>query len=257
MNQAKTYLGALNKQLNPAERLIMKLLVILLCLVFERYALQLDALRRKQWFHPWFLFLKTRLTVLHPALMLAVCVLPMVLVIGLFIHLFGVMLGLVLQIVVLFFCLGPDAIYPGASKKSTATECFESALRQWFAVLFWYVVLGLMGAVLYRLLELASREAELNPLASKIMGYLDWIPARLTGVLYLLVGHFQQGYSFALDTWWSGTENNTAFLTGCGLKATQEKGAEEVSVKAAEQLVWHAMILCLVGLACLTLAARW
>lgn len=69
-----------------------------------------------------------------------------------------------------------------------------------FAVIFWYVVSGPAGAVVYAatraFADLAHTPENSHPTAAqKIQMLLDWIPARLTALSYALVGHF--GYTFA------------------------------------------------------------
>lgn len=239
----------------------MKLLIIVLCIAAEKYAAQVGHLRQRQWFSSLTHLLKAQFPAVHPAAMLSLIVFPIVFIVWIILHAVGVWsaAGFFVQAILLFFCLGPDTIFPGTPFKlsSVPEDYFYYANTQWFAVLFWYLVLGIEGAIVYRLIELASQEDQLKVITAPIMGYLDWIPARLTGVLYLLVGNFDQGYPFVLKNGWSGTEKNAAFLVGCGLNGARQEGNEEISFSQARQLVWHAMILFLVCLACVTLAAKW
>lgn len=61
------------------------------------------------------------------------------------------------------------------------------ALARWFAVLFYFLLLGPAGALAYRLLCLS---AENNAIASGLLGYADWIPGRLTAASFTLAGNF-------------------------------------------------------------------
>lgn len=234
----------------------MKMLLIVLCLLTERYVPQLERLRHKDWFSQALSLFKTQFPSASPTVTLLGLLLPILLLLWILTHVLGVIAGgaLLLQAVLLFFCLGPMSFLPEAplQQDMTAEFYFEQANRQFFGLLFWYLVLGIAGALIYRLLDLFSK-TDHSLIATQIMGYVDWLPARLTGILFLLVGHFDKGYEFMIKHLPTGVDENTAFLIGCGTQATQEG----VSLAQARQLVWHAMILYLVGILGLTLAALW
>ena len=67
------------------------------------------------------------------------------------------------------------------------------AYQSFFAVIFWYFLLGPVAALAYRLLALAS-EHSLNPLVAERAGQLrhafDWLPVRLLAASFALVGNF-------------------------------------------------------------------
>jgi AmpE protein len=230
----------------------MKLLALLIGLVIERLATRFFHLRELRWFdrvidsgfrqvdrfHKW--------PALIPVLMLAVVlVLPVLLIrLSLGDTLFGFPY-LFLAVFVLFFSLGPKDIgedvdeYCGALetgdddrinasvKAMTETElpdsvaertqCFEEAVciqanNRLFAVIFWFVVLGPVGAWAYRVTDLMRRravfkaarveapndgEASASDAADRLVhaaghlhGWLAWIPARLTAIGFGLAGSF-------------------------------------------------------------------
>ena len=61
--------------------------------------------------------------------------------------------------------------------------------QRWFAVLFWFVVLGPAGALAYRLLQLCHDELE-PELAARCLFYVDWMPARLLAATFVVTGDF-------------------------------------------------------------------
>jgi AmpE protein len=75
---------------------------------------------------------------------------------------------------------------------------FLAALRRWFGVLFWFVVLGPAGALLYRLVQqlaFAPALADSVPVAQRdalqrAARMLDWLPAHLMALALALASNF-------------------------------------------------------------------
>ena len=61
--------------------------------------------------------------------------------------------------------------------------------QRWFAVLFYFVVLGPAGALAYRLLQLSARDFTPD-LVRRCLFLADWVPARLLAAAFCLAGHF-------------------------------------------------------------------
>lgn len=228
----------------------MKLLALLIGLIVERLATQLFHIRRLRWldraidsgfglserFANW------------PAV-IPVVVLATVLVLPVFLVRFGLgdmWFGfpyLVLAIIILFFSLGPKDIGEDVTEycraiedddderiRVTAKALIESdvpgspeerirkveesvcvqANNRLFAVVFWFVLLGPVGAWTYRVTDLIRRRAVFNDLrgdesgenailaaAEMVHGWLAWIPARLTAIGYAMSGSFDG----ALTAW--------------------------------------------------------
>lgn len=67
------------------------------------------------------------------------------------------------------------------------------AYQSFFAVIFWYVLLGPVAALVYRLLALAishSRNAGVVARAGSIRHAFDWLPVRVLAASFALVGNF-------------------------------------------------------------------
>ncbi len=64
------------------------------------------------------------------------------------------------------------------------------ALHAYFVPVFWFVLLGPLAALAYRLWWAASREPEAPPLLSSLVHALEWMPLRLLGLALALVGQF-------------------------------------------------------------------
>ncbi|MEQ1512839.1 MAG: hypothetical protein ABL934_09190 [Lysobacteraceae bacterium] len=74
---------------------------------------------------------------------------------------------------------------------------FASALRRWFGVLFWFLLLGAVGAVLYRLVALAAEGEYADALpastrdgARRFFALLNWPVAQAMTLSLALVGNF-------------------------------------------------------------------
>lgn len=74
---------------------------------------------------------------------------------------------------------------------------FDAALRRWFGVLFWFLLLGPVGALLYRLVAIAAEDAIADALppdmvagARTLLALLDWPVAQLATLALALVGNF-------------------------------------------------------------------
>jgi AmpE protein len=67
------------------------------------------------------------------------------------------------------------------------------AYQSFFAVIFWYFLLGPGAALAYRLLALSadnSRQPGLQGLAGQLRHALDWLPVRVVALSFALVGNF-------------------------------------------------------------------
>ena len=87
--------------------------------------------------------------------------------------------------------LGPvterSEVADGAALRRVATEVLAlRGLREWFAVLFWFGLLGAPGALLYRCLE---RVAVASGRGRSALAVLDWPALRAFGLVAALAGH--------------------------------------------------------------------
>jgi AmpE protein len=297
----------------------MKLLALLIGLIVERLATQLFHLRRLRWLDALFDFgfRQCRRFGNWPAL-IPVTLLALVLVLPVFIvvlslgdTLFG-FTYLVVAVIVLFFSLGPNdigedvdeycrAIEAGDEPRinSTAKALIEKdapkdplerihvveasvcvqANNRLFAVIFWFVLLGPLGAWTYRVTDLIRRRAVFNltrdndgimsletvEAAQLLHAWLAWIPARLTAFGYAMAGSFEG----ALTAWRnpvSGrpshfTEMSESLLARVGIGALALHDIEDESDSdrgvrgaiAANGLVFRLLFIWAVVIAAMTL----
>lgn len=248
----------------------MKLLVILLCLLSERYLVHALSYLRFNWFSAYctkiYQSISQTKLLLNPAILLTILVLPLIVIaaIALFIanHLLFGLLKFLLHLVIFYYCLGPNnPFYPVRleteveSSESVVGSYFAHVNGQLFSVIFWYVCTGALGVLTYRLISLCREQELTAKLATQLTNLLDWVPARLTVLLFLLVGNFQKGIHFYRQKFFSSPAKNEQFLSEGGLLTLRSSENESVQLPDAESLVEHALVLYLVFLALFTLVA--
>ena len=122
--------------------------------------------------------------------------------------------------------------------------------------IFWFILLGPLGIICYRLLQLLQQEPETQSISHTIVQLLDWITVRFTLIFYLFAGNFQNGVAFLQKQILTPPENNQFLLGEGGLKALNENDEENpITLHRAVSLVERALIILLVFIAILTLLA--
>lgn len=244
----------------------MKLIVIVICLLSERFLMHQLAQQRFAWLSDYVNLVvsgaKKKSAAISPWALIALIVLPIALAVFLVLWLIGGLfygfICLILNLAIFYYCLGPDNVfYPVTGKKSgkaAAKQYYYDANSQVFAPVFWYILLGPVGVIVYRMNSQLQSLAPVKVQAGQINAVLDWVPARLSALLYMLVGNFQSGLAVLARYLVAEPKKNKSLLGEAGCAAAQSAN-EEAELVAAEALVEHAIILSLVFLALFTLAA--
>lgn len=288
----------------------MTLVTILIVLLIDRLVWQDDSLRQHRWFDGYL----DRLFKLATGQWLAKqrqgalwVLLPPLLVVILVQWLAGHTAGLVIGTVVLLFALGPrdlgrasrtylDARDRGDEQRAQAeaealaggqaptTEpqrslaVADGLLRacnpRLFAPILWFVLLGPLGAALYRLAALTDAQAGRQGLAPaglagsarRLLGLLDWLPARLTSAAFAAAGSFDAvGRAWRSHTPPAEAEERDADTLLCATgRAALDSWPDEEEIAAGEQapviedamaLIWRSLVVWLLALTTLTLLA--
>ncbi len=157
----------------------MKLLAIILAFGLFHYMEKPLALRSFNWLDDFKLWLKQWFENQY-TLIAVVVILPVMVLYILLNNVFNFAdnsIGyLLLHVVVLYYCLGPQTmaemikqdktkqqlnISDGVTAEELVNKMTDAALHRWFGVFFWYVVLNLYGALIYRLMcYLAQNEKD-------------------------------------------------------------------------------------------------
>lgn len=284
----------------------MTFLAVLGALIAERYLLSLQALRTASWFTAYFDWHQSLPVPLSWRSGAAGYVGLILLPVGLTAavqyllagHLFGVP-GLFLGILVLLYCLGPldldtevkdllaaeqrgdtataealagrlrvaEPTVPGGEVTALWQGVLIGANRRIFAVLWWFLLLGPSGAVLYRFSHHVRRLAQdharpsLVAPAAATLRLLDWLPAQVTAAGYALAGCFEEAVSAWRDFGDKLRLGASETLLGrVGIGALTHRGGEEPSEGFAEirrsmEMVWRTLALWVTLLGLVTLSA--
>lgn len=167
--------------------------------------------------------------------------------------------------------LGDRAVEDSRQLTRTLLETLlVEANERFLGVIFWFIILGPAGALLYRLTSHLQRQAGdeaagFAMAARKLHHILAWLPARLTALAYALSGSFVD----AMHQWrsevanWSGPSRVILIASGFGALRYRPGGDEESPLDIAEEnsyirealaMVRRAVVVWLAVLALLTLA---
>ena len=241
----------------------MSLLAIIITLLAEQFLGSMEALRSYRWFERYTAWLRPHLPIGNlwdgPLGVITVLALPSLIFIYLFevIHDFSALLGFVVSVLVLLYTIGPrylkaqveaylDAANRGDQEatgwhaaellgdempsepmrlnRAIMEKIFYLANSRLFASLFWFVLLGPLGALLYRLsVELEEvyhhSNSGFGAAVWRLRYLFDWPSARVCGLAYALGGSFVD----ARDVWMSEGHHwedaNRGFLVTTGMGA--------------------------------------
>ncbi|MCG7947942.1 MAG: regulatory signaling modulator protein AmpE, partial [Candidatus Thiodiazotropha taylori] len=214
----------------------MTLTIILICLIAERFLLEHSHLRSNRWFTrycQWHQQQNLPEWMQQGVIGLLLLLLPPLLAVAALQHLFADSLlglpSLLLSIGVLLYALGPQDLdsqinqyvetaeaddteareiareiiedEPPTSEPARSQAVAEAALQQanrrTVAVLFWFILLGPLGAILYRLAtwmpqsDQAAQDIDFKLNTRQLVIILDWLPARVTAFCYAIAGSFE------------------------------------------------------------------
>ncbi len=129
-----------------------------------------------------------------------------------------------------------------------------------FATIFWFIILGPFGCMLYRLISELSKQIEydqLSQFAEFIHAIMAWVPARMLAMGYALTGNFDGAYHAYRDRAYtsdlSGSNKEVLVATGLGAMRNLDMETELASIYAAQALVMRAVIVWIGILAVMTL----
>lgn len=277
----------------------MTFIITLIALMMERF-FHWHHLRHWRWFIDYEEKMGARLGNLPPAVILIICLLPPLIIVGLITYVlhdwFYGIFDLIFGVLVMLYCLGPEnlwvQVYQGIQysqnnevekavahvqmsfgiqpptdsqlfHQSFVRAIFIAAYQRIFSVIFWFVILGPIGAVLYRLIELFSLRSEMgmSSIAMQVKQFMDWIPVRLFAFLFALGGHFTKAFACWKNDIFRGINANEKILAECGIASLDITEGDAIldtvaSEQAAIALLDRVSVIALVILAVIVLMAH-
>jgi AmpE protein len=288
----------------------MTIIAILLAFALCHFIRELGQFRKKRWLLSWVDFSNEAFgklpgwqDILGFLLIIAVPVIVLLLVNQVFISVLGSLGAFLLALVVLIYCFGPrdldtevagliDAPDETARHQALADflggpvpedhetcrakvveSVFSKALRRWFGIIFWFAVLGIMGAFLYRLADwLTNGDFNLTDqqrgLCTRLLQIMDWPAAQLMTLSLAIATDFdsvftawkqyhdEQGHGlFEGDNGFLLASARSIVLTG---HAAQDGYADQldgpmIGLQQAMDLVWRVLGVWMTALALLLL----
>jgi AmpE protein len=243
----------------------MTFIVTLIALLIERF-FDWSHLRHWRWYTALQHTISQRLPGKAAMIVLAATVAPLLIAVGLISFLLnGTLYGfalLLFQLFIFLYCLGPqnlwadafaaiNALSQGDAKdasdklktlfgitdmksaqsmhKQLLNQIFIQANHRVFAVVFWFVLLGPMGAVLYRAVSLSASSVhhdgspEIAQSALSVENILDWVPVRILSFLFALGGHCSAVLNYWRKQVLNGLNSNDDIMAGCGVAALADE----------------------------------
>ncbi len=287
----------------------MTLAIILIVLLIDRLLWQGDPLRRHLWFDrytDWLLSLATGQWLAKHRLGALWLLLPPLALVALLQLIAGFTAGLVIGTVILLFALGPVDLgrdvqaYRQAKRRgdeeaanrraaalagepvpdteparslAVARGLIAESLPRLFGPLFWFIVLGPLGAALYRLAVMANERSSLHgkapggfaASAQRLVALLDWLPARAGAAAFAAAGDFD-----GVRRAWAGHQGDgldpgdARRLMDTAGEAALHSWPDDEEIAAGEDapvvddalsLVWRSLAVWLIALLILTLFA--
>jgi len=285
----------------------MSLISILICLVAESYWERVDHFRQYDRFDNYYTWVLDKLegkSFRDSAIGVLLTVLPPVLLILIVESLLGglaSLLGFVFGIVVLLYTLGPRSLVRDVHAYLEAAEAGDHTTAKQHAslilqrkvdekpnelaqlvkeailvqtndrlvgVMFWFVLLGPVGAVLFRLTSMlhervAGEASDYARAGHDLFWILNWIPARLCILGFALAGNFIDTVSYwnGMRDFWASESEELLLKSGMGSLRQDLRGLAEpppyedftLSVNHAMALMKRTIIVLLTVLALMTL----
>ncbi len=155
----------------------------------------------------------------------------------------------------------------------TAIAVLLAAHRRIFGVIFWFLFLGPLAALAYRLVRetrlqaLAQSRPGISGIVSRLLYLLDWLPARMLAGLFALGGCFEPAVQGWKHCTLEDSELGGPSLVVCSGRGALQMGAEISRLdaqdvmdagpaEAAMALVWRSLVI-LVLLAGLVAITAW
>lgn len=260
----------------------MKLLALILAYLVSHLVNKPQRYRQFGWFHSWEKWLTSKVNwAMHELLVIVIIAIPVFLISVVLLGLTDSSIGsLLVSILVLSYCIGPESLQEdvasgdirsrmGVRKNAKISllikKMTQRSLSRWFGVFFWYVVLGIVGALIYRLSERLDFHIkdgeETKPTIKKLMKILNYPVSWMMVISLAIASDFERVYKKCKSymTMKNVETMDNTFLyeaadfavENCEVESEDEVGIEVVTINVLKRmlLVWLVFVSVLVILA--------
>lgn len=150
--------------------------------------------------------------------------------------------------------------------RSVTKAIILKSFERVFVGLFWFIMLGVYGLAIYFIFVLTRNNAtkinagyvELSKLAEKAQSIMGWLPSRLLGFTFSLVGYFNKGFAYCVTNALSGLDSVRKFVLESGMasldigestQADQTENIDAIDLIDRSLIIWLTVIaLILIGM---------
>jgi len=251
----------------------MKLLALIIAYLFSHMIPKPQRFRNFHWYQIWMDWLERTTHFKMKELTLIVSIGVPVFVISFVLNglVYSIVSSLLISILVLSYCIGPESLEEDVKSKEIRTKLgvrknakipvliktmTQVSMKRWFGVFFWYVVLGIAGALIYRLAERhkqflseSTDENSMNAI-SQLMRILNYPVAWLMVISLAIASDFERIFKKCKPfmTFENIKHFDDSFLyeatdfavENCEVEDDDEKSIEEVTISVLKRMlvVW-------------------
>ena len=134
----------------------------------------------------------------------------------------------------------------------------NTIIERLFGVVFWFAILGPVGAVLYRfsqqLLEQYETDPVLGKTAERMLELLNWIPTRFLSISFAITGHFEGALAAYKENKQTDRTQRYLLIDIChGSLEGNQREEQAAYLSAFRGLILRSLIVWLSSIALLTL----
>ena len=238
----------------------MRFLIIILCLLSEKYLTHQFFTFRKKWSDVYAQLIEKYVPAhvlnsspwikygIYMGSLTLLCI-----IFSLFGHQgLGLVINFFFELAVFYICLGEhNLFYINANEKKLLDDNqFILAMNQeFYAIILWFYILGPFGALFYRVTLYFNQQATPLPTLVKVKAFLDWLPVRLSALLFLLIGDFQPGFYELCKKFLQNPLENDQLLIQTARHALSVDEKENIDMMKLQNLFNHSCLILLFLLA--------
>ena len=160
-------------------------------------------------------------------------------------HGIGYHFNFIFEFSIFYLCLGEHNLFYVNSNQNmilSSEEYIIAMNREVFAPIIWFSIFGPIGVIVYRVTDFFSKSAQNQNLLS-LMQILDWVPVRVSSILFLMVGQFQPGFSELLKQLTKAPQTNEDLLINSAKHAINHDLNKDLNFIQLENLFMHSCLL--------------